>query len=84
MARETALSRVRGVRSADAESRDRFRALLARALRYAEQWHTDDEHQMAEIEVLRGEQVWRRLVEWRLPPVGLYQLLIAHSYTSYS
>jgi len=55
MARETALSRVRSVASASAESRERFRSLLARVLRYAEQWHTDDDHQMAEIVVLRGE-----------------------------
>ncbi|MBC8240238.1 MAG: hypothetical protein H8E30_07150 [Alphaproteobacteria bacterium] len=55
MARETALARVRAVETADAATCDRFRVLLARVLRYAEQWHTDDKPQMAEIETLRRE-----------------------------
>ncbi len=55
MARETALARVRAVETADAATCDRFRVLLERTLLYAQQWHTDDKPQMAEIEILRRE-----------------------------
>ena len=55
MARETALARVRSVESATAECRDRFHVLLARVLRYAKQWNSDDKPQMAKIETVRGE-----------------------------
>lgn len=55
LARETALSRVRAIETADEKARERFRSLLDRVVRYVEQWHTDDAHQMAEIEILRGE-----------------------------
>lgn len=55
--RETALARVRGQQEADAEKRERFAELLARAIRHIAQWNVDDERQQSRIEVLRGDAV---------------------------
>lgn len=55
LARETALLRVRSVPHAEVAEIDRFLVLLPRILRYAEQWNTDDESQMADILTLRQE-----------------------------
>lgn len=55
LARETALMRVRSVTNADASAQTLFLDLLARVLKYAQQWNTDDDVQMADIEIVRGE-----------------------------
>jgi hypothetical protein len=55
LARETALARVRAVRTADAGHIARFRELLSRARRHAEQWTTDDPGQAERIRTLLAE-----------------------------
>ncbi len=54
-ARETALARVRAVKSAGAGELERFTRLLHRAGRHVDLWSVDDDIQMERIKVLRGE-----------------------------
>ncbi|MBI1383428.1 MAG: hypothetical protein GC150_00755 [Rhizobiales bacterium] len=55
MARETALSRVRGVRTCDTERARATRGLLARAGAHLEEWNVGDARQMRRIEIAREE-----------------------------
>jgi hypothetical protein len=63
LARETALARARSVQSADPARIERFRALLARAVRHVAEWNVGDTRQSRRISVLRREldELGRRL-----------------------
>ncbi len=54
-ARETALARVRAVRRAEPDARERFAELLARARAHVGEWRVDDAAQSARIAVLARE-----------------------------
>ncbi len=55
LARETALARVRAVRSATAHHAQRFRSLIDRAQKHAAQWNVEDDRQQSRIVQLRLE-----------------------------
>ena len=54
-ARERAIARVTGCRTADKTRIQRFRELLQRATHHVERWHTEDHHQRQRIVLLRKE-----------------------------
>ena len=57
-ARETALARLRAIRTADDSAIRQFRLLARRAAKNADDWHVADERQMAKIERLRDDFTW--------------------------
>ncbi len=61
-ARETALARVRAVKTLTDEERERVRRLADRAMRHLAQWQVPDRLHQARIDVLRSE--WDLLRSW--------------------
>ena len=57
-ARETALARLRAIKSADTTKITQFRLLARRAAKNADEWQVADERQMEKIERLRDDFTW--------------------------
>lgn len=72
-ARETALARVRAIRTTQPDKVARFRELLARARQHVAQWYTDDARQTRRIETLLRElsQVEAKALDEEHPWHGL-------------